>query len=305
MPSTTTAASVGDLRTLLPSWHIHLAAENKSPRTIQSYAEAARQFVAFLTAAGMPTEAANVRREHIEAFIADLLTRYSSNTAANRYRSLQQLFRWLEDDGEIPLSPMHKMKPPKLAERVIPVVTEDHVKALFAGCASKSFDDLRDRAILSVLIDTGLRLSELTDIKLDDIDWATKRVAVIGKGNRGRWVGLGKSTMKDLDRYRRVRAGSRFADEAWLWLGRKGRLTTTGIQQMLRRRCAAAGVPALHPHQFRHTFAHLMKVAGVSDEEIMAIGGWRDQTMLRRYGASAVTERALETHQRVSPRDRF
>src|SRR5690349_16151118 len=108
---------VEDLASLLPSWRRHLRAENKSPRTVQSYLEAADQFCRFLTATGMPTVAAGLTREHVEAFLERLLDAgRSASTVANRYRSLQQLFRWLEDEREIPRSPMDKMRPPRVPD---------------------------------------------------------------------------------------------------------------------------------------------------------------------------------------------
>src|SRR5947207_2004223 len=105
--------TVGDIAILLPSWRRHLRAENKSARTIQSYEEAAEQFAEFLTRSGMPTEVAKLTREHVEAFEEHLFDAgRAPSTVANRHRSLQQFFRWLEDDGEISRSPMAKMRPP-------------------------------------------------------------------------------------------------------------------------------------------------------------------------------------------------
>jgi site-specific recombinase XerD len=90
MTSETTAASVvGDLATLVPDFGRHLRSENKSPKTIRSYVESAEQLLAFFGQRGMPTEVVKVRREHIDAFIADLLDRRSASTAA-RYHALQQ-----------------------------------------------------------------------------------------------------------------------------------------------------------------------------------------------------------------------
>lgn len=86
---------------MLPSWQRHLRAANLSPRTIQSYLEAAKQSVAFAESVGLPSDPERITREQTEAFLEDVLSRQSASTAANRYRSLQQLFRWMLDDGEI------------------------------------------------------------------------------------------------------------------------------------------------------------------------------------------------------------
>src|SRR5688500_5905266 len=126
MATVRTTSILGTLDGLLRSWDRHLAAENRSPRTIQSYLEAARQFDAFLASRGMPTAVSAIRREHVEAFLVDLLeSGRSASTVANRYRSLQQLFRWLDDEGEITGSPMLKMRPPTVPDQPVPVLTED------------------------------------------------------------------------------------------------------------------------------------------------------------------------------------
>ena len=76
----------------------------------------------------------SIRREHVEAFLVDCVERgLSASTAANRYRSLQQLFRWLEDEGEIERSPMAKMRPPAVGEQPVDVLTEDELRRLFAA----------------------------------------------------------------------------------------------------------------------------------------------------------------------------
>ena len=109
--------AVDDLSVLLPDWRTHLRARNVAPRTIASYLEVDRNLLAWLTEAGMPTTASGVRREHVEAFLAALGDRVSPATVAKHYRSLQQLFRWLVDDGEVPDSPMARMRPPAVPEQ--------------------------------------------------------------------------------------------------------------------------------------------------------------------------------------------
>ena len=90
---------------------MHLRAENKAGRTIETYLDALRLAAQFLTARGVELEEA--RREDIEAFIADQLARWKPATAANRYRSLRVFYGWLEAEGEIPVSPMARMRPPQ------------------------------------------------------------------------------------------------------------------------------------------------------------------------------------------------
>jgi integrase/recombinase XerC len=104
--------------------------------------------------------------------------------------------------------------------------------------------------------DTGARRAELADLQLAHVDLDLDVLLVLGKGRRERAVPFGHKAGEALERYLRVRARHKHADLPWLWIGLRGRLTAYGVVMMLRRRRRQAGLPGLHPHQFRHTFAH-------------------------------------------------
>lgn len=290
---------------LLPSFERSLRARRRSERTIADYTGAARQLEAWLAAQGMPTAVDAIAREHVEAYIVAELERTSPSTAASAYRRLQQVFRWLAEEGEIPASPMARMSPPDLPEAPVPIIDDDRLRRLLAACGGKGFTDRRDHAILRLLIDTGMRRGEVAGLRVADVDWRDQVATVTGKGDKTRHCPFGHKTAEALDRYLRARSKHADSDQPWLWVGRRGRLGDSGIAQMLRRRCAAAGIEPLHLHLFRHTAAHHWLATDGGEGDLMRLMGWSSRDMLDRYGASAADARARDAHRRKRPGDRI
>jgi site-specific recombinase XerD len=292
----------------------HVRASGLSPKTEQTYLEAVDNMAAFLADRGMPTALASITREHVEEWLVAMREAgRKPTTLASRFRSVQQFFRWAVDEGLIKTSPMASMRPPKIPETPPPVIRDEALTALLKGVeADKSFAGRRDAAILRVFVASGARLAEVanlrwtpTDPTTNDVELDTGLIRVLGKGGRERPIYVGARAIKALDRYIfDQRAKHRLASLPWLWLGPKGRYTSSGIAQMVHARGEAVGIEGLHPHAFRHAWAHANLAQGMQEGEVMTLAGWRSREMLRRYAASTATERALDAARRSGLADR-
>jgi site-specific recombinase XerD len=292
MPTATAPGTTLD--SLAPEWAASLRGSGRAARTVEAYIATLRQLDAFLAGQGMPRTVEGVRREHLEAYIADLYARgQKPSSASMRFRALQAFYHWADSEDLLAAgNPIARMTPPAIPEAPVPVPTEDELERLLNACRGPSFVDKRDTAMIRLFIATGCRLSEIANLRLADLDMEARILTVVGKGSRVRVVPISDKAAQALHRYLRLRGRHPLAGQLQLWLGARGRvMSVSGVYQAIVTRATAAGI-ALHPHQLRHHAAHAMLKAGYQETDVMRLLGWRDRAMLSRYAASTGMERA-------------
>lgn len=291
----------------MDSFNLTLRVEGKADRTRVLYGQSITYFSQWLVDQGLPADLTSLTRENVRGWLDSLRSRgLTDGTIQTRWRGLRRFSLWLIAEDIVDSDSLANIKVEKPDSPPPEVFTNDELAALIKACEGRTFVDRRDMAIVRLLLDCGLRVSELTGITTGDLDMADGSVKVIGKGSRPRTAHFGDKTALALDRYKRVRSGHpHSSDPAW-FLGKRGAFTPDGVRERLKVRAAKAGLdPAeMHPHRFRHTHAHDWLLAGGQERDLMRLLGWRSEAMLSRYGASAADQRAKEATRRFKRGDR-
>lgn len=225
----------------------------------------------------------------------------SQSTVNHYYRVLNAFFVWLQQEELIAENPVARLKAPKVEHRVVQALTANEIKRLLDTCSGKSMLDVRNKAILSILLDTGLRVSELANLRLEDVDLNTGAVLVRhGKGGKQRIVRIGAKAQRALWRYITI---YRRGDSDALFLTRSGELLdVVGIKILIRRLSKKGGV-RIYGHKLRHTFAINYLRNGGDVFTLQYLLGHSTLQMTQRYLQSLNSDDATNAHRKFSPLD--
>jgi tyrosine recombinase XerC len=233
------------------------AERNASEHTTTNYALDLEQFFQFLGHIRVGTVTAlDIRR-----FVAHLSTRqHARRTIARKLSCLRSFFRFLCREGTLERNPAAAIPTPRLEKRLPSFLDEAQTARLLDTPATKKWLGWRDRAMLETLYSTGIRVSELVGLNLDDLDEISGTVVVRGKGKKERLCPIGETALTAIHRYLVNRPKALRVPYA-LFVSQKGsRLTVRQVDRLLARYVASAALPSsVSPHSLRHSFAtHLL-----------------------------------------------
>lgn len=226
------------------------------------------------------------------------------------FRILRALTNFCLAEGLLTESPLKNIRAPKIPKDQIQPFSEEQVQALL-DAARRGLTPDRDAAIMLLLVDTGMRVSELCGLVMSDIDRGSGELRVLGKGNKERTIHMGVKARRAL--WRHLEANRRRAEPSEpLFTSFRGHthgsaLGISGVEQMIHNAGERANIPSsirCSPHTFRHTFAINFLRNGGDLFELQELMGHEDPTILRRYVKYAAQDLA-QAHRKASPADRM
>ena len=248
-----------------------------SPRTLEFYKACLEPFVIDY----------NLTSDDINYFLANLNCHNGKN---GYYRAIRAFCNWLYRQSYIKENPITRVDPPKMTKVILPSLTPEQVEHLIEYAES-----IRDKAIISLFADSGMRLNELLNIKESHIDWESQIIIIWGKGGKQRKAPFTKRTAELLSKWLKVKNVNKVSKNVYISIWG---LERRGIQIMLYRLQERTGLPC-NPHTFRRTFASNLHRCGLDVEHIMRLGGWENLDMVLRYTRSVRFEESLRLYKEI------
>jgi integrase/recombinase XerC len=289
----------------------HLEKERDvSPHTVKAYARDLDAFTDFCDRHYGDWKWTTVDRLGLRGFLGELQRRgLSKRSAARALSAVRSLYRFLQEHHGVPNNIARATRAPKLEKRLPSYLDRQQTQALFDWAESRAGGDelgpTRDLAILELFYSTGIRLSELSGVNLEDLDLLSDQVKVRGKGRKERIVPVGSRAVLALRRYLNLRepiVARPGGDRRAVFVGRRGkRLSPRGIQRLVHRLFDGIGGDGLRVHSLRHTFATHMLDAGADLRAVQELLGHASLSTTQVYTHTSV-ERLKKVYNQAHPR---
>ncbi len=290
-------------RRLIDDFLAYLSSQkNRSPNTIEAYRNDLNQFVEFLELNREIESITDVTQEDVAVFVSALFSHGHRKTSIERKLSaVRSFYNFLLRRGDVKLNPARYVGPIKKGKRLPQVVTESEINGLLDDWHPQNPLEFRDKAMIELLYDTGLRASELLSLDVSDVKDADS-VLVRGKGQKERFVPLTKSAISAINAYLAVRDKLKPKEEA-LFLNRFGkRLSRRGLYNVIRNRFEQlATTYGVHPHMLRHAFATHLLNNGADLRSIQELLGHSSISTTQIYTHVSL-RRIVEQYRKSHPR---
>lgn len=258
---------------------LHCKAQRYSPKTLQFYSDLLPPFFTWLGSEGV-SQLEDITSYHIRAHLVNKQTNTNGNQASGHTvhaiaRAIRAFFNFCVAEDWLTVSPMKNVKMPRKPKRILEAYTANEIKLLL-----KAAKDDREKTIIYVLLDTGIRASECISVCVKDVNWDTNSIKIVGgKGEKDRTVYFGAKTARYLIRHLR---GLEANELLFTNYYTDQKFTYNGFAQLLRRIGKAANVPCT-AHKFRRTFAINSLRNGMNVYFLAKLMGHEDIAILKPY----------------------
>jgi len=297
-----------ELSNAIASFLMHVKVEKGlSANTSSAYKHDLLKFEEFAKKRKLELKA--ISRDDLVDFLASLYRgKLESKTVARHLVTLRNFFRYAMVQEAIVDDPAANLESPKIRRSLPGYLRLEEVERLLEQPDGGTPSGLRDRAMLEVLYSTGLRVSELTSLKVNDLDSQVGCVRCIGKGDKERVVPVGRKALGIVERYLRegrpeLVRGAKGVTSAWLFVNRRGgKISRVGVWKILSTYGRRAGLrTALTPHMLRHSFATHLLERGADLRSVQLMLGHADISTTQIY-THVVEERLKQVYKAHHPR---
>jgi integrase/recombinase XerC len=298
-------------RSEVTEYLVHLEKERDvSPHTVKAYARDLDAFTEFCNRHYGDWSWASVDRLGLRGFLGELKRRgLATRSAARALSAVRSLYRYLQEHHGVPNNVARAAKVPKLEKRLPTYMDRQQTGRLFEWAESRAggdeFGPTRDLAMLELFYSTGIRLSELCGMNLEDLDLLSDQVKVRGKGRKERIVPVGSRAVLALRRYLKLRESAPArpkTDRRAVFVSRLGRrLAPRGVQRIMHGMLDSIGGDGLRVHSLRHTFATHMLDAGADLRAVQELLGHASLSTTQIYTHTSV-ERLKKVYNQAHPR---
>lgn len=233
---------------------------------------------------------------------------YSKSTTARKLATLRSFYKFLVKRGHLSTNPVMAVRTPKQEKKLPKFLEYDQVKKLLETPPTDNWLGARDRAIMETLYSTGVRVSELVALNIEDIDFLSEVLHIRGKGKKERLTPIGSSALQSIQHYmefrnKRAQNNSNF-DSKVLFVNKHGkRLSTRSVRRKMDKYLKMAGLdPSISPHTLRHSFATHMLNNGADLRSVQELLGHQSLSTTQIY-THLTTKKLKEVYDSAHPRD--